>query len=319
MAMLRWTAFALLLLLAFLFHTHAASSERKKQSNDDARGVVLLDSFTYPIVVNEHAEHATFVFVLNKRDLGRDDDITAGLRSDYLSLALEVLRLIDEADTHKLLFGQVVVNGADNGRLGKTFGLDPSAIGPVAGLVRAGTDGDNVIPYTGRMDRTALLDFLQEHVGLHVITPTTDAQFDSLAERFVREFAAHPPTVSDGADVEENEGGDATTVSLSEEVEAVLEDAKAQLEAVRAADGETSESAVLGEHYLKAISKVARAGDLNVAQSEIARLETILRRKEKVAPAKMREAMQRRKVFEQLQKFAAAATAAAGNNEKQEL
>lgn len=275
-----------------------SNTNKKATLTDEARGVILLDSFAYPIVVGKHSPHSTFIFAMNKRDVG--DYGTDSLRADYYRLALDFQKLIGESDTHKFLFAQVLVNGAINAKLGAKLGLTPTTKGPVYAFIRAGTDSDEVIPYTGRLDQLSLFAFVMDHTPLRVLIPGTDDRFNALAVRFLREFMAQPPMLveaKDSEDAEEDAAAAIETAEISGELEAVLQEAKAQLQAVRKTDGEKCDAAILGEHYLKAMSKVARVGKLDVVDEEIDRLNHIMKRKEKAPPVKLREASQRRQVF----------------------
>ena len=55
-------------LLLCIFYTFAEEKELKRA--EEAYGIVMLDSFTYPILVNEYSNQSTFVLVMNKKDLG---------------------------------------------------------------------------------------------------------------------------------------------------------------------------------------------------------------------------------------------------------
>ncbi len=120
-------AFLLLLSINIVNSMNADNKEDKKPKGDESLGVVLLDSWTFPIIVNKFTVHGTFILSMNKRDIG--DYGSESLRLDFYQLAVDFLKMVDEEDTHKLLFAQVLVNGAINGNLGNKLGLTSSTKG----------------------------------------------------------------------------------------------------------------------------------------------------------------------------------------------
>lgn len=229
------------LLIALVLNCFCNSVAQKSLDNI---GVVTLDSFTYPVLVNEHSPHSTFVFCMNKKDIGEYG--TDSLREQYVEMALSFMKLLDDADVHKLLFSQIIVNGASNARLGASFGLVPTSNGPVFGFIKAGTE--DIIPYEGSFNRYSLVAFLNLHADIKIFVPGTSPEFAPLVAEFIKTSMDHP---SVAVEVEITDDESETPVKpeyvVSEKLSAVFNKAQALLDSFEA----ESDSAAIGDHYLK--------------------------------------------------------------------
>jgi len=198
---------------------------------------------------------------LNKKDIGEYG--ADSLREQYVIMSLNFMKLLDDEDTHKLLFSQIIVNGASNGRLGANFGLTPTSRGPVFGFIKAGTD--EILPYDGSFDKYALVAFLNLHTDVKIFIPGTLPEFAPLVTEFVMTAIKYPSVevvveveVTDEENTTDSES-DSKSVSeapintirpeyiVSDEIAVVMAKAQAMFDTFEAG----SDSAVIGDHYLK--------------------------------------------------------------------
>ncbi len=120
------------ILLFFIYLILGINSSPNNLLGDESLGVLLLDSWTFPVVFHDHPFHG-IVLCMHKKDI--QDYGANSIRMDFLQLAVDFQKLLDEQEAHKILFAQVLVNGAVNGQLGRSLGLTPTSKGVCAFIV----------------------------------------------------------------------------------------------------------------------------------------------------------------------------------------
>lgn len=160
--------------------------------SDETVGVVMLDSFTYPVLVNSQSPYSTFIMIYEKSTI--QEYATASYRADYFRLALDFQKeMANPADDTKMLFAQVVVNGATNRRLAESLGYTRTARGsaqmvlPRFVLVKAGATGPrDHTAFSGLFERSELFRFLTHHTGVVVTHPGSLPAMDTMLGSFMR-------------------------------------------------------------------------------------------------------------------------------------
>jgi len=266
------------------FSNNAKESEK---ASDETFGIVMLDSFTYPVVVNENAQHATVVMVYDKAFA--TEYTTASFKDDYFRLALKFQKEIKRReDDDKILFSQVVVNGASNKKLGEMFGLKKPKRNsaevslPKFFIVPAGST--EFIQYAGIFERSEFFKFVSIHSKVDVGLPGTLPEFDALAGKFLHAMVA---TV----------GGEATTDAApvdNSAADAMIDEAKALLAGL---GDENSETVEVAEHYVKVMSKIREKNGFAIIKSEMERLKQVTTKKER-SVGKLKQAILRRNVWQ---------------------
>jgi hypothetical protein len=268
-----------------------SKSKAPEKLSDETFGIVMLDAFTYPVVVNEHAHHATVVMVFDKAFSA--DYTTASFKSDYFRLALSFQKEIkNREDDDRILFSQVVVNGASNKKLGQMFGLkkpkknSAEVALPKFFIVPAGST--EPIPYAGIFERSDFFKFVSLHSKIDVGLPGTLPEFDKLAGRFL---TAMLTSVTDGVSTAAE--GEVPVPAENAAAQSVLDEAQALL----AAQIPESESLEVAEHYVKVMAKIMEKNSFAVIKSEMERLQQVSSRKER-AVGKLKQAILRRNVWQ---------------------
>lgn len=155
----------------------------KPASIDSHKGIVALDLFTFPKIVPSSSQNVV-VFVYQKAQVG--DYGTDSFRHDYFTFA-------DKANVDAafdaVLFAQVVVNGAFNVGLAKSFGLEADFVTPALFLFPRGSSFPIRYPVDQPYNIKSLSRFVSKHlngseyVGLVKSLEEAVAQFYSSSDK----------------------------------------------------------------------------------------------------------------------------------------
>lgn len=203
----------------------------------ETRGVVLLDSITFPKIVPSSTA-SVVVLVCKKTQIG--DYGTDSIRHDYFNFAT-LAQYKGEGD--ELLFAQVILNGAENSQMVHEWGGDLAYDHPQLFLFPKGSADPVLYPKTGEVSTEALTRFLSEHTSFYYGLQGTVKELDKLAFSFLSSAAS-------------------TKQKLLEEAAAVL----STLE---------EESKERAEIYIKTMRKVIEKGS-SFVKKEIDRLKKLI-------------------------------------------
>lgn len=105
--------FHFLFLYAVLQQAAAAAADAFPEKNE-ARGVLLLDSMTFPLLTSLLVPQSKMMIGLfDKRQVSRDPNLLeASIRRTYLNFVLDAHRT-PEVDVTDLIFAQIIVNGIE--------------------------------------------------------------------------------------------------------------------------------------------------------------------------------------------------------------
>ena len=224
------------------------------KSEHEAKGVVLLDAFTFPKLVPSESFDLV-VLVCNKAQIG--DYGTDSIRGDFFVFASQV-NTQSQGDSSHVLMAQILVNGGDNLKLAESLGAESGFQHPFMVVIPAGTSKPLRYPSNQPFTMRELTNFVSRHTSLYYQMPGTLKVFDKLAEDFLVESNTHYRST-------------------------ILSDAEKELEKLT----ETGEIEV-GEYYIKVMKKVLEKGDEHL-QADIARLQNILDDASKVSKTKRRQ------------------------------
>lgn len=147
-------------------------------SAEENEAVVLLDSFTFPIVVNKNSVFSTVVLIFNKRDISKER--VDYIRSDYYELARSL-----EKNGHHVLFSQMVVNGGQNGEYAEKFQMTAES-GPRMAVVQPNTG--KFVLYDGGYAKDDMSRFIIKHTKDKLQRFGTLRSFNEHASEFMGRF-----------------------------------------------------------------------------------------------------------------------------------
>ncbi len=199
-----------------------------------------MDSITFPKLIPS-ATHATAVLVYQKGQLG--DYGTDSIRQDYFSFADEI-NTADDGE--KVLFAQVILNGASNLNILRAMGGDETYKHPMLFIYPKGSNIAVQYPTTSPFVSDSLKRFLAKHTDINIRIPGTNKVYDDFVKRFFK-------------------------ASGVESAAAIIQEAESGLTAI--SDAADKESA---EYYVKVLKKVHSIGPAHLV-SEISRLKVILK------------------------------------------
>jgi hypothetical protein len=165
-------------ILVFILASLAVFSIPLK-SDEEKRGVLLLDSTTFPKIV-PNADHDVIVLVALKNQIG--DYSTDSMRVDYFNFATEVQ---NGGDASHVLFSQVIVNGAENKLLAERIGVSENFKYPEMFIFPAGSSTGIEFPQDEPFNMNSLTTFAVKHSSLTFQLPGTMKVFDELAQKFL--------------------------------------------------------------------------------------------------------------------------------------
>ena len=204
---------------------------------DERKGVLLLDSTTYPKIV-PHATKDIVLLVVLKSQIG--DYGTDSLRADYFSFS-STMQTSDGADN--LLFAQIIVNGAENRMLADRLSNGAELLHPKLYVIPAGSSKPVPYPADAPYYLNTLTPFVTKHTSLVYQLPGTMKSFDALAIQFA----------------EGDEGVKASTLAT----------AQSEL-----ADLTTADEKEMAAYYIKVMKKISENGALYL-KTEIKRLNQL--------------------------------------------
>ena len=259
----------LLLFCMFYIGCNAlTSSTPPKRASDESVGIVLLDSFTFPTVVRSGAPFFTFVLCFNKAGVG--DYGLDSARADYYRMAVDFQKEINEEDDGKILFSQVIVNGATNRKLGEKFGINAQSKNPQFWLINP--SNNEIIPYKEPLNKVSFYRYILEHTGITVSLPGTLPEMEQVTKKFVN-------TVVNNIMNAKNDPDTTTIPFIVEEMNTIVNSLH------------TENSKQLSTHYIKIVQKIIEKNSIDIIYTEIERLQHILEKKEKIQSNKMKDGM----------------------------
>jgi len=215
-----------------------AANSLKGKSPDEAPGVVLLDSITFPKVVPSCTANVMVLF-LDKRQIGQPT--TDGSRDNFLSVSRD-----KDVDDKDLLFAQVMVNGAENAKL--VFERLNITDLPRLYLFPKGSETSIAFPSGVYINGVNTRRFASKHTGTLYRTPSSFLDFDQRALQFVKATKA--------------------------EQEVLLKDAEEKVKA-EVLDDDTEDTKKLAETYLRTMQKIIEKGPTYV-KDEFERLTSLI-------------------------------------------
>ncbi|RYH11424.1 hypothetical protein EON65_38885, partial [archaeon] len=155
------------------------------KSVDEYNGVVLLDAVTYPKLVLSN-NYVMMVMIAQKKQIGEYG--TDSIRADYFDFA-DFVQRVAEVDNEgpSVLFTQILVNGAQNAKLAKQFGLEDDFTHPALFVIPRGQKEPVRFPAAEPFHRDSLIRFLTTYTDFYFKIPGTLKQFDKLVVRFMNE------------------------------------------------------------------------------------------------------------------------------------
>lgn len=164
------------LVIAFLV---CCSAGTPYKDENEKKAVLLLDSITFPKIV-PNPNRDVIVLVSQKNQLG--DYGTDSVRSDFFSFAYKVQT---QGDADHVLFAQVIVNGAENGKLSREIGVGDNFVHPKMFIYPAGSLTAIQYPDDQPFHMNTLTQFARQHSSLQFQLPGTMKKFDELATDFL--------------------------------------------------------------------------------------------------------------------------------------
>lgn len=236
------------LLVAFLVGCSAATPYKDE---NERKAVLLLDAITFPKIV-PNPNRDVIVLVSQKNQLG--DYGTDSVRSDFFSFAYKVQT---QGDADHVIFAQVIVNGAENGKLSKDIGVGDDFVHPKMFIYPAGANTAIQYPDDQPFHLNTLTQFTRQHSSLQFQLPGTMKKFDDLATQFLST-------------------DERTQKSLLIEAERALEDL------TETAQVETA------TYYVKVMTKITENG-IDYLKTEIKRLKKLMNDASRVTKAGRRK------------------------------
>eukprot|EP01038_Epipyxis_sp_PR26KG_P006042 gene6042-8319_t len=177
------------LCIFFRTYTSQSTSSPLKDSNE-LRGVILLDSTTFPKIIPSRNNQQTFlVLITNKAYIG--DYGTNSIRGDYFKFAQSVDSYItDTNNSDNIVFCQVILNGAENQKLvSSILGSDEEMKHPKLVLFTHNSSdiSDNIVyPSKSPFTMNALTRFIMRYnPSFYIQIPGTLKIFDEIAKKFM--------------------------------------------------------------------------------------------------------------------------------------
>lgn len=209
------------------------------KDKEELKGVVLLDSITYPVLVPSD-KYSVVLLIANKAQIG--DYGTDSIRQDYFAFA-QFAQMEGEAED--ILFAQMFVNGAENLKLATSLGVKKDFKHPVMFIFPKGSSEKVEYPATSPFHIPQLVRFLGAHTNFYYKYPGTIRDFDDIANELIE-------------------------AKTEEEQKAVLQKAEKLRDAItKEEDKET------GQYYVKTINRIIEKGTAYIS-AEIKRIENVL-------------------------------------------
>jgi len=162
-----------LLLIVYLHILHGIPYK----SSEEAKGVLLLDSITFPKLV-PNMERDVVILVCKKGSIG--DYGTDSIRTDYFSLANKVEKM-ENTGVENILFAQLIVNGGENLRLAETIGVSKDFVHPKLFIIPSGQTDAIPYPDDEPFQPRYLIRFISLHAHLTYSMPGTMQALDDAA------------------------------------------------------------------------------------------------------------------------------------------
>jgi hypothetical protein len=238
----------------------------------EARGVLLLDSFTFPKLVPSE-KHTFVVLVTNKQSIG--DYGTDSIRADFFALGNFVQTREDETGKD-MIFAQVLVNGADNARLAERIGMKRDFKHPRMFIYPANATKPIPYPETAPFHLQSLLRFIVQNSHYNYRMPGTLAKYDEL----VKEVAKHlyPETPSDQKNEDGSLESDTVLQDLffkAKEIHSHYEKDFKDLSTPESKKGEQLTELDMSNVYINSLEKLLKQGK-GFLKKEIDRLSDVL-------------------------------------------
>lgn len=209
------------------------------KDKEELKGVVLLDSITYPILIPSE-KYSVVLLVANKAQVG--DYGTDSIRQDYFSFA-QFSQM--EGEAPEILFAQMFVNGAENLRLATSLGLKKDFKHPVMFIIPKGSSEPIQYPSSSPFHIPELVRFLGANTNFYYKYPGTIRNFDDIANELV-------------------------AANTEEEQKAIVQKAEKLLDSVtKEEDKETS------QYYVKTMKRIVEKGTGYIS-AELTRIENVM-------------------------------------------
>lgn len=234
------------ILVSLLIHSCYAVSGKKE---DEAHGVILLDSFTFPKIVPLD-KRGVFLLVWNKRMA--DDYGTASIRSDFNTFAMQSEI---EGNADSVVYAQLIVNGAQNLKLAEKIGVPSDFKDPALFFFPPKSKVPVPYPKGYSMAASDLTSFLSQHVPFYFGIPGLLKPYSDLSKGFV--------AMSDA------------------EKESSIQDAEAMVASF------TAEQGSFAQFYVKIMKSIMEHG-VEFLETEVSRLSKLLE-SDKISDKKSRE------------------------------
>lgn len=161
--------------LYFITLFFIVDAKLKWKNENEANGILLLDSVSFPKIVPSE-KYSVFVGFFQKATIGKDD-FSDQIRDEFLNFAVEGGR---KGDMDGIICAQVIVNGAQNKRLAEMYMIKEF---PILLLFRPNTSIP--IPYNEAETNFALLSqFVETLTDYYVTAPGNIESLDKLAQKF---------------------------------------------------------------------------------------------------------------------------------------
>lgn len=222
-------------------------SKMKWKDENEARGVLLLDGFTFNKVV-PHEKYAVLVGFFKKSDIGRNSKADS-LRDDFLEFAVDGNKI---GDLDEIICAQVIINGAENKAIADRYGVSN-----LPQIILFQKNETSPIFFDDRKaGAETISDFVSEFTGFYVRMEGHIEVYDKLIYKFLK------PDIT------------------ATERESLIAEAEAALPAI------LNFEKPLAEYYLKVMKKVHETG-FDYVLTEYKRVEGIVEAgkvsKEKIA------------------------------------
>lgn len=182
------------------------------KSEYEHNGIALLDSTTFPVIVNEHSEFSTVILICNKTEL--ETESIKYLRTDFFKFANDFDR---KASNSKVLFSQIIVDGYVNLELANKFEMTEES-GPKLVIVKAQTS--KFVIFNGGYFRDDIHRFITKHTDVIFQAAGTLPTFDVFAKHFMKEHMTTVNDVNEGLTGDEAEEAAAYAGSLEDAAQA---------------------------------------------------------------------------------------------------
>lgn len=147
------------------------------KSSEEAKGVLLLDSITFPKLV-PNMERDVVILVCKKGSIG--DYGTDSIRTDFFSLVNRIEKM-ENSGAENILFAQLIVNGGENLRIAETIGISEDFVHPKLFVIPSGQVDAIPYPDDEPFQPRYLLRFISLHAHLTYSMPGTLQALDDAA------------------------------------------------------------------------------------------------------------------------------------------